>query len=253
MVGHGIASSLVHEVGHQVAALLALAESVRGELAPRDPPSSPEERSRQCWRNWISEILADLWSVGHLGIGATVGLLAVVSLPRFFVFRPSGDDPHPIPYIRVLLSATMGEALYPHPQWALLRQTWKDFYPLAGLQADRRQELETLEATMPSFVQGLLAHRPPSLQGASIGDLLPSGARQPAHLIELHERWRDDVAVLARQRPSLVFAVVGQARAAGRIAPEAETQLLSSVLSAWAVRSTLAATDARIPGSHTNP
>ena len=51
-----------------------------------------------------------------------LGLLAVVSLPAFFVFRPSGDDPHPVPYLRVLVSATIGEALYPHPQWAAMRR-----------------------------------------------------------------------------------------------------------------------------------
>ena len=70
------------------------------------------ERSRRAgaghpWASWektVSECVADFWSVGKLGIASTLGLLAVVSLPRFFVFRPPGDDPHPMPYLRVLLS-----------------------------------------------------------------------------------------------------------------------------------------------------
>ena len=46
--------------------------------------------------------------------------MSVVSLPRWFVFRPSGDDPHPTPWIRVQLSCAMGAALYPHAQWEAL-------------------------------------------------------------------------------------------------------------------------------------
>jgi len=44
---------------------------------------------------------------------------------------------------------------------------------------------------------------------------------------------------MARQPPSLVFAVVGQAKTAGLISPEAESRLLSALLQAWAVRSSL--------------
>ena len=62
-------------------------------------------------------IIADLWAVAKLGVGATLGLLAVVSLPRAFVFRAEWEDPHPIPWVRVRLSAALGQALYPHPQW----------------------------------------------------------------------------------------------------------------------------------------
>ena len=46
-----------------------------------------------------------------------MGLMGVVSLPRAFVFRIDLADPHPTPWLRVKLSAAMGQALYPHPQW----------------------------------------------------------------------------------------------------------------------------------------
>ena len=59
----------------------------------------------QIWERWISEIVADFWSVARVGIAATLGLMAVVSLPRAFVFRLNMDDPHPMPWIRVKLSA----------------------------------------------------------------------------------------------------------------------------------------------------
>ena len=39
--------------------------------------------------------------------------------------------------------------------------------------------------------------------------------------------------------PTLVFGVIGQAKAAGRIAPESEGQLLAALLSNWALRAAL--------------
>lgn len=239
MVGHGIASSLVHEVGHQGAALLDLVPSLRKELASHRERAGANAPVWKNWESWISEIVADFWSVATLGISSTLGLLAVVSLPRFFVFRPSGDDPHPIPYVRVLLSCAIGNELYPHRQWADMAQTWKALYPVASLPADRQREFALIEAGIPAFAKVLVNHRPASLKGRSLRDCFPLAERQPARLQALHHAWRDDLGVMARQRPALVFAVIGQARASGRIDPEAETQLVSSLLRAWALRSSL--------------
>ena len=83
MVGHGIGSSLVHEVGHQAAALLDLVASLRPRLQEMQRRCGGEERlAWACWERWISEIVADFWSVARLGIGSSLGLMAVVSLPR---------------------------------------------------------------------------------------------------------------------------------------------------------------------------
>ena len=120
MVGTGIASSLVHEVGHQAAALLDLVNSLRSVLWRLQRGAGAARRAWQLWERWISEIVADFWSVARVGIASTLGLIGVVSLPRAFVFRLNVDDPHPMPWIRVKLSAAIGEALYPHPQWRRL-------------------------------------------------------------------------------------------------------------------------------------
>lgn len=239
MVGQGVASSLIHEVGHQGAALLGLAESVRGDLAAVRREVGPEDPVWAAWERWISEILADLWSVGTLGLSATVGLLAVVSLPRYFVFRPSGDDPHPVPYIRVLLSCAMGDALYPHPQWGEMAATWKAMYPTADLPPERRAAFARMESRIPQFVDLLLGHRSAALGGGTLGAEFPTRERTPARLAHLYGQWKGDVPTMARQPPSLVFAVLGQARAGTRLTPEAESDLLSTLLQIWALRSSL--------------
>jgi hypothetical protein len=239
MVGTGIASSLVHEVGHQAAALLELVESLRPTLRGLQRGDRATMLAWQLWERWISEIVADFWSVARVGIAATLGLIGVVSLPRAFVFRLNVNDPHPIPWIRVMLSAAMGEALYPHPQWRRLCAIWKSFYPPSGLVEETQALVAALQASMPAFVALLVNHRAKMLRGRSLMEVMETGPRQPARLSELYQLWNATPPEMYRASPSLVFAVMGQARADGRITPEEESTLFGKLLTHWALRATL--------------
>ena len=239
MVGTGIASSLVHEVGHQGAALLDLVNSLRSVLWRLQRGAGAARRAWQLWERWISEIVADFWSVARVGIASTLGLIGVVSLPRAFVFRLNVDDPHPMPWIRVKLSAAIGEALYPHPQWQRLSETWESFYPPEGVAPDTQALLQELQATLPAFAAVLINHRPPALRGRSLAEVMDTGARQPARLTALFQSWQAQPPEMYRAAPTLVFAVMGQARWDGKLSPEDESLLLCKLLTFWALRATL--------------
>lgn len=238
MVGSGIASSLVHEVGHQASALLDLVNDFRGVLRERIAQESDPE-VWTLWERWISEVLADVWSIARVGVASTMGLIGVVGLPRPFVFRVDLDDPHPIPWIRVRLSAAIGQALYPDPQWQRLSEQWLGYYPVEGLDEGRRDLLQRLEASMPDFIALLLDHRPAVLQGRSLPDVLEIDSRQPAQLRDLYRHWLARPSELYRASPCLVFAVLGQVKADGALSPEDESALLSKLLGHWAMRSAL--------------
>jgi hypothetical protein len=45
---------------------------------------------------------------------------------------------------------------------------------------------------------------------------------------------------MGKASPSLAFAVIGQAKSDGQITPEEESDLLASLLTHWALQSTLA-------------
>lgn len=242
MIGFGVGSSLYHEVGHQAAALLDLVPSLTPVIdARRRQATGTDAVAWGLLQRWISEIVADLWSVGHLGLSSTLGLIAVVSLPRRFVFRIRTDDPHPAPYVRVKLSAALGAGIIPHPQWARLRATWQALYPTAGLDAATRRRLTALDRVTPEFVRLVLTHRPPKLGGRALHQALPMAGRPPEQLLDLWRAWRGHVPTIARQRPSLALAVVGQARLAGQVSTATETQLLERLLVAWAVHDSLTA------------
>ncbi len=144
------------------------------------------------WERWISEIVADFWSVAKLGIGSTLGLMGVVSLPRAFVFRIDTEDPHPVPWIRMWLSCGIGDRLYPHPQWTSLARLWESFYPREGLDAGRRRVLDALGATVPALVELLASHRPATLGGRSLAEAMGVEGRQPARLAQLYGAWGGD-------------------------------------------------------------
>jgi hypothetical protein len=239
MIGSGLASSLVHEVGHQGAELLNLLQSLRPVLQKPQQVKGPWQMAWRIWERWLSEIVADFWSVARVGIGSTMGLIGVVSLPRVFVFRLDPEDPHPAPWIRVKLSCAMGQALYPHPQWERLAGLWESFYPLAGPDREKQNLFAMLENTIPALVAILAQHRPPALRGKALKEVLASADLQPARLAALDQAWRRSPELMQAAAPTLVFAVIGQAKADGKITPEEESRLLDSMLRYWALRDTL--------------
>ena len=172
-------------------------------------------------------------------MAATLGLIGVVSLPRVFVFRLNLDDPHPVPWLRVRLSCAMGRALYPHPQWTRIEQLWLSYYPPQGLPPAQQQLLRQLEASMAALVGLLVQHRPPALQGSSLAEVMAVHTRQPALLAQLFRRWSAAPRQMYQAAPTLVFAVLGQARASGGLSPEDESELLGRLLTHWALRATL--------------
>jgi len=191
------------------------------------------------WERWISEIMADFWGVSKVGVASTLGLMSLVSLPRAFVFRIDTQDPHPTPWIRVKLSCAMGQVLYPHPQWAALASLWELLYPKDGLEEKQKATLAALEAGIPEFVQLVVNFRPASLRGKSLKGVMPLAERHPMRLAAYYRDWAASPAKMRTAAPSLVFAVIGQAKADGKISPEAESKLLADLLSYWAMRSAL--------------
>lgn len=240
MVGSGIASSLVHEVGHQGAALLDLVGSLRRALSARARGAEArraggEAPAWRLWERWISEIVADFWSLARVGVAATQGLMGVVSLPRAFVFRINTDDPHPFPWIRVKLSVAFGQTLFPHPQWRRLDRLWEAFYPRAGLDPRSLRTIRVLEATLPSFVELVAHHRPARLQGRSLRHAFPLSDRQPWRLQNLFAHWQERPSAMLTAPPTLVFAVLGQARQDRLLGPAEESRTVARLLTRWAL------------------
>jgi hypothetical protein len=232
MVGSGIASSLIHEVGHQAAALLNLVPGLQKRIAEKN-----SQRDSGAWKYFercLSEIMADAWATGHLGIAATLGLMGVVTLPRYFQFRLDLKDPHPAPYVRVLLSCAFGNILFPHPQWEKLAGLWKTFYPKQGLRKETIAALDEIEKEIPAFVALAINHTTKEMMGKKLFELFPLRERQPQSLQQLYQLWKARRISLYTMPPTLAFAVLGQAKYDLVIDAAEENNSLTRLLRYWA-------------------
>lgn len=245
MIGQGIGSSLVHEVGHQASSLLSLLPPLRRALQAKQKASAAPivRMAWYCLDRWCSEIVADFWAVAKLGVSATLGLIGVVSLPRAFVFRVELNDPHPFPWIRVLASAALGQALYPHPQWAAIMAMWKEMYPLADLAPEVARLARTLERTLPEFSRVVLALTPRRLAGRRLGECMMPLDRSPDRLASVWQRLEHRRHDWHRLPPTLALAAISQARFDGKLTSEGESSAIQRLLTEWAVRSALDAAD----------
>ena len=102
---------------------------------------------------------------------------------------------------RVKLSAAMGEALLPHPQWRRLRCAVGSYYPPVGLAVQTQALLVQMLESMPAFVSLLINHRPKSLYGRSLLEVMDLAQRQPARLAALYRRWGANPSEMYRAPP----------------------------------------------------
>ncbi|MCX7727388.1 MAG: hypothetical protein N2053_11145, partial [Chitinispirillaceae bacterium] len=234
MVGCGIASSLVHEVGHQASVLLELNQSLLPLLKERQKGTN--ETAWKLFERWLSEILADFWAIAKLGITATSGLMAVLSLPRAFVFRCNLDDPHPFPYIRVKISCAIGKVLYPYHPWERLYTLWENFYPLSGVGDEIKEIINTIESNLSEFVEVLVNHCPKKLKGASLKKV--RGLNRAATPEELRQNYKDlkkNISLLKAVAPCFAFTLIGIAKVEGLLKPEEEGEIINRLLKEWAI------------------
>jgi hypothetical protein len=238
MIGSAIASSLVHEVGHQGAALLDLVAKVRLRIHHFGSTSSQHDLW-SVYERWTSEILADLWSVSRVGITSTMGLISVISLPRFFVFRMDFSDPHPIPWLRVKISCALGKALYPDPQWNSIEQLWENLYPLSSVHKNTIDKLMCLQKLLPAYTDFLMNLKFDNLDNRTLHETFSLCDIFPYRLRQRFDSWTVNHDLLRFASPTIALATIGQANVDEKISPSQESKLIERLLGFWALKSSL--------------
>ena len=110
----------------------------------------------------------------------------------------------------------------------------RTFYPSDDLPEDKRILLQEIDEEMNDFVTLVLNHTNRSLKGKKLGELFPVEARQPHVLQQLYQQWKDYPRLIERAPPTLVFAIMGQAKSDNKIDAGDESSILSQQLRNWA-------------------
>jgi hypothetical protein len=111
----------------------------------------------------------------------------------------------------------------------------------------RRALIESLEASMPAFVELLADHRPAAFRGRTVREAVTREERHPERLAERYRAWLADPRLMHAAPPSLVFAVLGKARHADVLSATTEEAVLRRLLERWALGSPLPAPRAPAP------
>ncbi len=171
-------TSLIHETGHQVAHILGWTEeyaaALRHELAPHAPREVVEG-----WMETASEIVADIYAFVHCGYGAVAALHDVVAADHGTVLRHLVGDPHPIPFIRVLLNVEFCRRMFGAGPWDGLATAWRHAHPLSQATPATRAFLEHSLKLLPGLAELSLLRRMRAFGGRAIVDLVDPARVRP--------------------------------------------------------------------------
>jgi hypothetical protein len=220
-------SSILHEAGHQVLVQLGLLPELRSLL--RRAVSGSE--LQRLFSLWALEIGPDFWTFGLCGMAQAASIREIVALPRAQVMQVSSHDPHPPPYLRVLLAFEWCRQQWGRGPWDAWERDWLSLYP-PGAANDQVPVLQRGRKALPTIANALLEMRPRALGGRPITALFDLPLLDPQRLQARAARAKDGVIELAGLPPGVQLAVFRAVRDAGAVG---ETEV-DRVMSRWLCR-----------------
>ncbi len=180
-------TALIHETGHQVDALTRWTPELAAAFARELGPGSPVA---EAWAGWTSEVSADAFAFAHTGFAAVAALHDVLAGEENSVFAFPIGDPHPVPYLRVLLGARMCGRTYGPGPWDDLALAWVRTHPLDRAPAAVRELVEASLERLDTIVNLCLYTPMRAFAGRPLAALVDPLAVGPERL----DRLERDVA-----------------------------------------------------------
>jgi hypothetical protein len=176
-------TAIVHETGHQVAAILNWNEELtrvfERQLASEGSDVAP------IWASWASEVAADAYGFVNVGFAAVAALSDVVSGSPSQVFNYNPAGVHPISYLRVLLGYAMARRMYGYGLWDDLERAWRMRYAMTFCPEGFRPTMLALEKAIPRVVELSLLSPMNAFGGKSLVACIDPALVSPVALVRL--------------------------------------------------------------------
>lgn len=224
-------TSVLHEAGHEAIIRLDLARVLPQALRTALANAAAPPTARELFSLWCYEIGPDFWTFCASGMAQAAGLRDVLSLPAEYVFHVSTTDPHPPPYLRVLLSFEWCRQVWGSGDWDKWEEEWRSLYPLSEARASARRTLASCEPLLPVVSRVLLRTRFRALGGRAIPDLFDLAPLKPSELTKVAQTAASGSLNLKALAPSAQLAVFRTIRDHGRLTERS----LDQVMSRWLV------------------
>jgi hypothetical protein len=200
-------TSIIHEAGHEVMTRLDLVRIwpvvLKAELTAAGAPRNIAE----LFGVWSSEIGPDFWTFCSSGIAQTSTIREILALPPQNVFQLSWLDPHPPPYLRVLLSIEWCRQLWGRGEWDDWEEEWDMFYPLGSASKGVQKILQTGRNYLPTVSRILFNTRFKVLSGRRLPDLFDMSVLAPVKIKKIAESMESGKLDLTQISPCLQLAV----------------------------------------------
>jgi len=115
-------TALFHETGHQASHLTGWAPELANALEERLTHRSAE--LARVWASWASEIAGDVHAFAQAGWAPVLALSNVVDGPTDGVLRLRPGDPHPFPFVRVMLNVALCRRWFGNGPWDTVAAAW---------------------------------------------------------------------------------------------------------------------------------
>jgi hypothetical protein len=222
-------TSVHHEVGHQALRRTGLQSAIPKVLRAALERAGASPIIARLYALWSSEIGPDFWAFCCTGLAQSAAVREILSLPLAHTMRVSESDPHPPPYLRVLLSFEWTRQVWGRGEWDHWEQDWETCYPMKEASAGTRKILEEAKIYLPLVSSTLLNAKFRVLDGRTIPDLFDLSAVAPWKLKAVAATAKSGCLNLTGLSPSVQLAVFRILRENSQLSEDA----LNHVMSKW--------------------
>jgi hypothetical protein len=217
-------TSIIHEAGHQVAHMLGWNDQLGAALLS----AADDRRVGESYAAWASEIAADAFAFVHTGYASVAALHDVIDGPDSTVFQYLPTDPHPIGYLRLLLTVEWCRLSYGEGPWDGMAATWTAHHPLEGAPESLRDFLAGCVAALPAMAAAVLRKRYRAFHGGTLPSVVDPQRVSPSALEQLERSlgaaagtspywlWNESIRLLALNGSRAAEGAAGLREAAAR-------------------------------------
>lgn len=200
-------TAIIHETGHQVAHMLNWTDELANGFI-RGMQQHPQQVG-QAFASWASEIAADAFAFVHTGYASVAALHDVLSGAPQNVFAYHAHDPHPICYLRVLMSTEMCRQHYGEGPWDDLERSFRNDYDINQINYPWTSLIQECEKAMPDAVKMILNAPYNAFRQKSLAEMIPPSRVSPSALEKLEQQagaalytshawiWKECIRILA--------------------------------------------------------
>lgn len=226
--------SLHHEVSHDIEADLKLRGELKNSLQTVLSNAGVEQSRIKIWLKWEGEVFADLCALQLAGPAFTEALIQLLLLPIDKVKNFNEDDPHPTPYLRILLNAayirSMGNWQGIQDHAVFIETEWKSIYGDDFADADSKNFTEDFSLVFQALMKTEFA----ALNGKTVKDLIPYGEADDARIRSAEKFFKTGMSrptnLPLRHTVSAARLAITSAAMEGTLSDEVCTQIHGRVL-----------------------